>query len=80
MSATELLAEKLKTVTNNEAEVLINCIDGLRGRAPRGRELLQMPREVRRRIFQEQIARAGDPYKQDPGLIIDDKEGPLGHD
>jgi hypothetical protein len=80
MSQTEVLIEKAKTLTPAQTEVVLQVIETFHGWVPRGRELLNLPREVRRRLFQEQIARAGDPYTDDPDLIIDDKEAPLEYD
>ena len=80
MSSAQLIVEKLKGLTDTQTDMVLKYIDTVQTRVPRGRELLQMPRELRRRLFREQIEKYGNPYKDDPNLIIDDKEGPVGHD
>jgi hypothetical protein len=71
MSATELVAEKVKGLTEKEAELILLCIDGIRGPSPSASELFLLPREVRQRIFAAQVDKAVETgLYDDPELRI----------
>jgi hypothetical protein len=81
MSAAEIITEKIKGLSESEAEVVLRCIEGLRGQSPLPSELMMMPPDVRNKIITAQFERAAaEGLYDDPELIMDDREGPLEHD
>jgi hypothetical protein len=80
MSATELIMEKARGLTEPEALSVLDFIDRLKGRALKPTELMKLPREVRNLLVTDWFAGADEFYQKNPDLIIDDKEGPIGHD
>lgn len=78
MSATELIAEKSRTVTTPESEAVLANIEGTTRRpAPTATELRKLPPEVRARILAAQMALAERVYREHPELIWDDAEPPM---
>jgi hypothetical protein len=77
MSAAEMLLEKAKGLTESQAEVVMRCIDAVRGPSPKPSELMRMPREVREQIMASQFADAERIYRENPELIMEDTEAPL---
>lgn len=78
MSATELIAEKSRTLTAPQAEVVLAFIDQVAIRpAPTATELRKLPREARKRILAEQMERAAELYRLNPDLIVEDFDPPL---
>ena len=80
MSATELLLAKARSLSEPEAAAVLGFIDRLDGRRLRASEILKLPREIRREITRDWFKGAEDFYARNPDLIIDDTEGPIGHD
>jgi hypothetical protein len=80
MSATELLVEKARSLSEPEAESVLGFIERLQGRKLKATELMKLPRELRRQIVKEWFIGAEEFYRDNPDLIVDDKEGPVGHD
>jgi hypothetical protein len=80
MSATELLLEKAKDLSEPEAAAVLGFIDRLDGRRLKAKELLKLPRELRKEIIRDWFKGAEEFYAKNPDLIIDDIEEPIGHD
>jgi hypothetical protein len=80
MSATELIREKAKDLTETEARFLLRCIESLRGPSPKPTELAELPVEIRDQIIAEQFAKAEALYRDNPDLIMEDKEGPVDYE
>jgi hypothetical protein len=77
MSATELLIEKAKNLSESDAAFVLRCIDALHGPSPKPTELLKMPRYVRDQIIAAQFSKAEALYRDNPDLIMEDCEGPM---
>jgi hypothetical protein len=80
MSATELLVEKAKGLSEPEAAAVLGFIDRLDGRRLRASELIKLPRELRHEIVKDWFKGAEEFYRDNPDVIIEDVEGPIGHD
>ena len=80
MSATELLIEKARALSEPEAKSVLGFIDHLQRRRIKASELMKLPRSVRHQILREQFADAEALYRDNPDLIMEDTEGPMGHD
>jgi hypothetical protein len=80
MSATELLIEKAKDLSEPEAAAVLGFIDRMDGRRLKATELLNLPRQLRREILRDWFKGAEEFYRDNPEMIIDDIEGPIGHD
>lgn len=81
MSTTELVIEKAKTLTEEEAEAVLTYIARLpRGRRWTAQELLRLPLRERSRILEAQIAEAGEHYRKNPDLIMDVMDAPLDYE
>ena len=78
MSATELIAEKSRTLTEPQAEAVLAYIEDItRHPAPTAAELMKLPPAVRARILAAQMALAERIYRENPELIWDDAEPPM---
>jgi hypothetical protein len=77
MSATELIAERSRHLTESQAEAVLAYMDVLAKTAPSARDLLNLPPAVRRKILAQQAARAEKIYREDPDLVVEDREPPL---
>jgi len=81
MSATELLAEKAKSLTEDEAQAVLNYMEHLpSSRRWTARELLLLPREQRDRILESQFAQAAELYRDNPDLVVDVVDPPLDYE
>ena len=80
MSATELLLEKAKGLSEPEAEIVLRCIDALHGPSPKPSELRKMPADVREQIISAQFAKAKNLYRDNPDLFIEDWDPPLDYE
>ena len=81
MSAVELVVEKVKSLSEAQAQSVLDYIAGLSpGAAPTARELRKMSREERRRILTAQAAEAREHYRQNPELIVEDVDPPLDYE
>src|SRR5947207_2753874 len=77
MSAVELVVEKVKLLSESQAESVLSYIERLKsGESPTARELRRMPAEERRRILSAQAAEAAEHYRQNPDLIVEDVDPP----
>lgn len=78
MTATELVVEKAKHLSEVDAELVLAYIDEL-AVLPRlsAFELTQLPPAQRRAILEKQAAKADAVYRSDPDLICEDADGPL---
>jgi len=78
MSATELIVEKARTLTEPQAEVVLAYIDEVTKRpVPSAVELMRLPPEVRDRVLAAQMAVAEKIYRENPDIIWDDAEPPM---
>ena len=78
MTATELVLEKAKNLSESQAELVLAYIDELAAFPyPSARDLMQLPPMHRRAILQAQATKAEAIYRGDPALICEDAEGPL---
>lgn len=80
MSATELLIERARRLTEPEAISVLDFIERLQGRELKPTELLKLPKDIRDKIVGEWFEGADDFYRKNPDLVVDDREGPIGHD
>jgi hypothetical protein len=81
MSATELIAERSRGLTEWQAQVVLACLDEVVGvTGPTAKELLKLPAAVRNRLLAQQAARAETVYRGEPGMIADEHEPPVEHD
>jgi hypothetical protein len=81
MSATELIAERSRRLTEAQAETVLACMDALdEAAAPTARDLMQLPPAIRRKILAQQAARAEKVYRGNPDLIAEECEPPLEHE
>jgi hypothetical protein len=78
MTAAEL-TKSLET-GSSKSESVLEYIERLHGRPLRPSELMKLPRPIRLQIMEEQFALAADIYQKNPDLIMEDTEGPMGHD
>ena len=78
MSATELIAEKSRTLTAPQAEVVLAYIDEITKHPGLSAvELMRLAPEVRDRVLAAQMAAAEAIYRENPDLIWDDAEAPM---
>ena len=79
MSATELVSEKIKSLSEPEALAVLDFLNQLppRTRAPKASELLCMPAAERERILAAQAASAERLYRENPEMIVEDWDEPL---
>jgi hypothetical protein len=81
MSATELIAERSRRLTETQAETILACMDALaESPAPTARDLMNLPPAIRRKILAQQAGRAEKIYRGSPGLIAEEHEPPLEHE
>ncbi len=78
MSATELIAEKSRTLTAPQAEVVLAFIEDITRRpAPTATELMKLPPEIRERILAAQMGQAERIYRENPDIIWDVVDPPM---
>ena len=78
MSATELVVEKVKQLSEVEAESVLAYIAQIHPtRAPSPVELMRLPKSERRRILAAQAEKAEALYREHPEIIMEDTEAPL---
>ncbi|HEY9175468.1 MAG TPA: hypothetical protein VI136_24550 [Verrucomicrobiae bacterium] len=81
MSATELIAERSRGLTEWQAQAVLACMDEIIGvSGPTAKELLKLPAAIRSRLLAQQAARAETVYRGDPGIIAAEHEPPVEHD
>jgi len=81
MSATELIAERSRRLTEVQAETILACMDALaENPAPSARDLMNLPPNIRRKILSQQVVRAEKIYRDNPDLIAEENEPPLEHE
>ena len=81
MSAVELVREKIQSLSETEAQSVLEYIQRLKPSAtPTARELRRMPREERSRILAAQAAEAAPHYRQHPDFIVEDVDPPLDYE
>ena len=80
MSAIELVAEKVKSLSETEAQNVLVFLMKIRPVAPTARELRRMPREERERILAAQAAEAEPHYRANPHLIAEDVDPPMDYE
>lgn len=80
MSAIELVAEKIKTLSETEAQNVLVYLAQIKPAAPTARELRRMPRAERERILAAQAAAAEPDYRANPHLIVEDVDPPMDYE
>lgn len=81
MSTTDLVIEKAKTLTEEEAEAVLTYIARLpRGRCWTAQELMRLPLQERSRILEAQIDEAAEHYRNNPDLIMDVVDAPFDYE
>ena len=81
MSATELVAEKARLLTEAEAQSVLDYIVQIkRPVAPTASELMQMPPAERDRILSAHAESAAKMYRENPDLIVEDVDPPLDYE
>lgn len=78
MTPTELVAEKVKNLSESQAQLVLAYIDEISA-SPRlsASDLMRLPAAHRRAILEAQAAKAEMLYRRDPDLVCDDAEAPL---
>ena len=73
MNTTELVAVKIKALSESDAQTVLGLINHLSaGMAPSARELLRLPRAERNKILAAQAESAASLYRQNPDMIVED--------
>jgi hypothetical protein len=81
MSATELIVERSRRLTEAQAEAVLEYMDQLTGASMlTAKDLMNLPPSVRRQVLAQQAARAGEIYRNQPDLVAEDNEPPLEHE
>lgn len=81
MSATELVAEKVRTLSEEDAKTVLELINHItEGRAPTARELMRLPLAERNRILAAQAESAERLYRENPDLIVEDFDPPMDYE
>ena len=81
MSATELIVEKAKNLTEDEAQAVLNYMEHLPGsRRWTARELLLLPRAQRDYILARQFAQAAELYRDNPELVVEVVDPPMDYE
>ena len=81
MSATELVAEKVTQLSEEQAKEVLVHIARLTGqRRWTASELMLLPLEERDRILEEQMASAAELYRTDPELNLELVDPPLDYE
>lgn len=81
MSTTELIVEKAKSLTEDEAQAVLQYMEHLpRAHRWTAQELLLLPREQRDRILEKQFAQAAELYRNNPELVMDVVDPPLDYE
>ena len=81
MSATELIAERSRRLTEVQAETILACMDALaENPAPTARDLMNLPPAIRRKILAQQVVRAEKVYRDNPDIIAEECDPPLEHE
>lgn len=78
MTATEIAVEKVKKLSERQAEMVLDSLDELAASAgPSASDLMRLPIARRRAILQAQAAKVDALYRTDASLICEDAEAPL---
>jgi hypothetical protein len=80
MSAVELVTEKVKSLSETEAQNVLVYLAQIKSIAPTARELRRMPREERDRILAAQAAEAEPHHRANPHLIVEDVDPPMDYE
>lgn len=81
MSALELIAERIKSLSEAEAQSVLAYLTEIKAPVvPTARELRRMPRKERERILTAQAAEADSHYRQNPDLIVEDIDPPMAYE
>ena len=81
MSAVELVVEKVRHLSETEAESVLAYLTCLKPFvAPNARELRRMPRAERERILAAQAKEAEAHYRQNPDMILEDVDPPMDYE
>jgi len=81
MSATDIVIEKAKDLTDEEAKAVLTCIAHFpRPRRWTARELLLLPLAERSRILEAQATEATEHYRNNPDLIVEDVDPPFDYE
>ena len=78
MTPTELVVEKVRKLSESQANIVLAFIDGI-SESPRisPSDLMRLPVEHRHAILEAQAAKAESLYRNDPELVCEDTEAPL---
>jgi hypothetical protein len=78
ITAAELVTEKVKGLSEAQAEIVLAYVEEISG-SPRlsASDLMRLPAARRRAILDAQAAKAAALYRQDPKLVCEDAEAPL---
>ncbi len=78
MTSTELVVEKVKNLSETQAQMVLAYIDEISAsRRLSASDLKQLPAAHRRAILEAQAAKAEMLYRGDPGMVCEDSEAPL---
>jgi hypothetical protein len=76
-----MVVEKVKALDEFQAQAVLKFIQEL-ATVPvlSARELMRLPTEERRRILASQARQAETLYRQNPEMIVEDTDAPLGYE
>jgi hypothetical protein len=79
VSTSEIVAEKVKTLPEYQAEAVLTFIQELAASPVlTATELMRLPTAERRRILSEQARQAEALYRHNPEMIVEETDAPLG--
>ncbi|MBM3833186.1 MAG: hypothetical protein FJ403_07920 [Verrucomicrobia bacterium] len=78
MSTTDVVIEKVKGLSEDEAKSVLSFIARLpKARRRTALELMLLPRQERTKILEDQMTKAAELYHTDPDLIMEVVDPPL---
>jgi hypothetical protein len=81
MSTSEMVAQKVKELPEFQAQAVLTFIEELAGTpALSATELTRLPPAERRRFLAGQARQAEAFYRQNPGVMVEETDAPLGYE
>jgi len=81
MSTSEMVAQKVKELPEFQAQAVLTFIEELSSApALSATELMRLPPAERRRVLASQAPQAEAFYRQNPALVVEDADAPLGYE
>jgi len=81
MSTAELVANKMKSLPDFQAEAVLTFVQELEAsQCLSATELMRLPPSERRRILANQARQAESVYRQNPEMVVEDMDAPLNYE